>query len=153
MEDYQHGAFNVTGYKITTTNKDFQSRNDIGSAWKKWTVENIAASVQGKVSETLHCIYFNHTDADNIDERGYDMLIGFNTFDDAVQTNPELTTITIPAQDYKYDTAVGEMPIALINKWKEINELSKAEVNRSFGYDMDLYLEDGSVMVAVSVTK
>lgn len=152
MQDYFHGAFNVTGYKVSITNMDFQSQT-VMAAWKKWLETDIASAIVGKASETLHCIYFNYTNPEKMDEQGYDMLIGYNTADDAVQTNPELTTITIPAQDYKYDIASGEMPMTLINKWKEINALSKEEVNRSFGYDMDMYLEDGSVTIAVSVGK
>jgi predicted transcriptional regulator YdeE len=136
---------------VTTTNKDFASQQDIRLAWRKWMTTDIASTVSGKASETVHCIYFNYTNSENIDERGYQMLIGYNTKENAVQANPDLTTITIPAQDYKYDSAVGEMPMALINKWKEINVLSQEEVHRSFGYDMDMYLEDGSVTVVVSV--
>jgi predicted transcriptional regulator YdeE len=152
MQDYHHEAFYVTGYKVTTTNKDFASRTDIMNAWKAWRETDIAGTIVGKLRDTLHCVYFNYTNPENLSERGYDMLIGFYTEEGAIQTNPELTTIKIPEQDYKYDMAVGEMPIALISKWKEINEMSMDELPRSFQYDMDMYLDDG-VCIAVGVDK
>ncbi|MBC7472241.1 MAG: hypothetical protein H7196_03220 [candidate division SR1 bacterium] len=54
-----------------------------------------------------------------MNERNYDILIGYNINYGAVQTNPDLTTITVPAQHYKYDIASEEMHMALINKGKE----------------------------------
>jgi hypothetical protein len=34
MEKYSHPAFQVTGYKITTTNKDHQSGSKLGKSLK-----------------------------------------------------------------------------------------------------------------------
>jgi hypothetical protein len=36
------------------------------------------------------------------------------------------------------------MPASLIKTWGEINAMPEAELNRSFGYDMDMYSEDGT---------
>ncbi len=144
LSEYSHGSFQITGYKISTTNKDRQSGKDIMEAWKKFLTENMADLVENKEYPSLHCVYFNYTNPENVDERGYDMLLGFITKEGASQTNPELTTITIPAQDYKYILVKGEMPASLIKTWGEINAMPEAELNRSFGYDMDMYSEDGT---------
>lgn len=151
MESYSHGQFQVSGYKISTTNQDFQSRKDIGAAWNKFKTENMAEKILGKTGPTLHCIYFNYSDQKNLNSRSYDMLIGFVT-EGKVQTDPEITTITIPPQNYKHDTVKGIMPITLIKKWQEINKMGqKGRLARTFGFDMDMYLEDGSVIATVSV--
>lgn len=142
MEKYSHPAFQISGYKITTSNKDRQSGKDIMGAWKKFRSENMADLIENKVYPTLHCVYFNYTNPENIDERGYDILIGFLTEEGTTQTNPELTTITIPAQDYEYVVAKGEMPKSLIEEWKKINSMSQTELNRAFGYDLDMYNAD-----------
>lgn len=152
MEKYSHTAFNVTGYKITTTNKDNQSGKDIMQAWEKFRSENIADLIQNKVYPSLHCVYYNYTNPENVDERGYDMLIGYLTEPDSTQENKELTTITIPAQDYEYVLVKGEMPKSLIEEWSKINALSPVELNRSFGYDLDMYSENGTeCTITVSV--
>ncbi|MEI6729260.1 MAG: effector binding domain-containing protein [bacterium] len=152
MEKYSHPAFQITGYKITTTNKDHQSGKDIMGAWKKFRSEKMSDLIEHKAYPSLHCVYFNYTNPKNADERGYDMLIGFLTEEGAVQTNSELTTIMIPAQDYAYVVVKGEMPKSLIEEWKKINAMPQTELNRSFGYDLDMYNEDRTeCTVTVSV--
>jgi|694.fasta_scaffold22859_6 predicted transcriptional regulator YdeE len=154
LSDYSHESFQITGYKITTTNKDNQANQDIMQAWTKFRSENMADLIQNKAYPTLHCVYFNYTNPKNFNERGYDMLIGFITKAGTSQTNPELTTITIPAQDYKYTLATGEMPISLIQAWGEINAMPESKLHRAFGYDMDMYNQDGTeCTVTVSVIK
>jgi predicted transcriptional regulator YdeE len=151
MQSYSHGEFQVSGYKISTTNTDFQSRKDIGAAWTKFRTENMADKIKGKTNPTLHCVYYNYTNAKDVNNRGYDMLIGFVT-EKGAQTDPEITTIVIPAQNYKYETVKGIMPITVIDKWREINKNAKiGKIQRTYGFDMDMYLEDGSVTVTVAV--
>jgi predicted transcriptional regulator YdeE len=141
MQSYSHGEFQVSGYKISTTNTDFQSRKDIGAAWTKFRTENMADKIKGKTNPTVHCVYYNYTNAKDVNNRGYDMLIGFVT-EKGAQTDPEITTIVIPAQNYKYETVKGVMPITVIDKWREINKNAKiGKIQRTYGFDMDMYLE------------
>lgn len=154
MEKYFHPAFQITGYKISTTNKNHQSGKDIMEAWKKFRSENMADSIQHKAYHTLHCVYYNYTNAENVDERGYDMLIGFLTESGSSQTNPELTTITIPDQNYEYVVVKGEMPKSLIEKWAEINAMPQSELKRTYAYDLDMYNEDETeCTITVSVNE
>jgi len=150
MQSYSHPGFQVSGYRITTTNKDLKSRKDIGGAWAKFRGENLDKLIQGKTSDTLYCVYYNYTNTGEIDQKSYDSLIGFETKVDAIQTSKMITTITIPEQNYKYVLAKGELPAALVQQWKKINDMDSNELNRVFGFDMDMYLEDG-VCTTVSV--
>jgi predicted transcriptional regulator YdeE len=148
MQDYSHEECNFSGYKISTTNKDKQSAHDIMAAWTKWREGNLADKVQGKSNETLYCIYFNYQNAENPDERSYDLLIGFETISGVEQTDPEITTETIPAQNYKYDTVPRDDFPAFMAKWAEINSMS--DLNRTYGFDMDIYGQD-EITIAVAV--
>lgn len=154
MEKYSHGPFQITGYKITTTKKNNQEARDISAAWAKFMSEHMADKIMHKVYPTLHMVYFNYVQPENLAERGYDMLMGFITEDNAVQNDPSFTTISIPAQDYEWEKVTGELPKNLIAAWEKINALSSVECNRAFGYDMDMYNADMTeVTVAVSVKK
>jgi predicted transcriptional regulator YdeE len=154
MEKYSHGAFQVTGYKITTTRKDNQEQKDISTAWATFMSEKIADKILHKAYPTLHTVYFNYVNPENLAERGYDMLIGFITEENSKQEDASLTTITIPAQDYEYVKVTGEMPASLVSAWQKVNAMSKQECDRAFGYDMDMYNADMTeVTLTVSVNK
>jgi len=154
MEKYSHGPFQVTGYKITTTRKNNQEQKDIAEAWAKFMSEKIADKILHKAYPTLHAVYFNYVNPENLEERGYDMLIGFITEENSTQEDASLTTITIPAQDYEYIKVTGEMPASLVSAWQKVNAISKEECDRAFGYDMDMYNADMSeVTLTVSVNK
>ena len=69
-----------------------------------------------------------------------------------MQTDPLLTTVKIPAQDYRYVSVKEDVQYNLIKNWKEINAMPDTELTRSFGYDLDMYNANGTeVTVAVSV--
>lgn len=154
MEKYSHGAFQVTGYKITTTKKDNQDVKDIADAWAKFISEGMSEKIKHKAYPTLHTVYFKYIHPENIKERGYDMLIGYITEENPAQDEVSLTTTRIPAQEYEYIQINGGLPEALITEWQKVNAMSKEECNRAFGYDMDMYNEDMSgVTLTVSVNK
>ncbi|MHB8652022.1 MAG: effector binding domain-containing protein [Minisyncoccota bacterium] len=154
MEKYSHGAFQVTGYKITTTKKDNRDAKDIAEAWAKFMSEKMADKILHKAYPTLHMVYFNYVNPENLAERGYDMLMGFITEENSTQEDASLTTITIPAQDYEYVKVAGELPANLLVEWQKVNAMNKEECNRAFGYDMDMYNADMSeVTLTVSVNK
>ncbi len=153
MEKYSHGAFQVTGYRITTTKKDNRESKDIADAWARFMSEKMSSTIMHKVYPTLHMVYFNYVNPENLAERGYDMLMGYITEENSAQENTNVTTITIPAQDYEYIKVTGEMPKSLIEEWQKVNAMSKDECARAFGCDMDMYNEDMTeVTLTVSVT-
>lgn len=154
MEKYSHDAFQITGYKISTTRKDNQEAKDILDAWTKFMSEKVGEKIQHKVYPSLHMVYFNYVNPENLEERQYDMLMGYITENNSVQQDVNLTTIQIPAQDYEYVKVTGELPKNLIAEWDKVNAMNKEECNRAFGYDMDMYSEDMSeVTLTVSVNK
>ncbi len=152
MEKYSHGAFQITGYKITTTRKDNKEAKDIADAWARFMSENVSDKILHKAYPTLHMMYFNYVNPENLEERQYDMLMGYITVDGSAQDDASLTTVTIPVQDYEYVKVTGEMPKNLITAWQKVNAMSKEECHRAFRYDM--YNADMSeVTLTVSVNK
>lgn len=82
------------------------------------------------------------------------MLIGYITTDGVVQSDPSITTIKIPAQDYRYTTTTDITPENIFGIWSTINHTSASELPRSFGFDLDMYNEAHTEMtIAVSVSK
>ncbi|MFZ2593365.1 MAG: effector binding domain-containing protein [Minisyncoccia bacterium] len=149
MESYSHGAFQVSGYTVSITDMETMMQS-IQDAWGKFMSEALGDVVEHKAYPQMHCIYYNFVDPTG-PRLGYDMLIGYVTTDGAVQSDPRITTITIPPQNYKYKEVTGNPQEVLGKLWKEINALPKSEVDRKYGYDMEMYGEDGKITVAVSV--
>jgi predicted transcriptional regulator YdeE len=86
--------------------------------------------------------------------RGYEMLLGFITEDGSTQANSEFINITIPAQDYKYTEISGDFQSILFLEWAKINAMPKSELNRTHGYDLEMYSEDyKTCTLAVGVEK
>jgi hypothetical protein len=156
MDSYSHGAFEVSGYKVAITNSERMVYN-IQAAWATFMapadggVKSMSESVENKAYPHLHTVYYNFVDPTG-PKLGYDMIIGYATTDGSVQSDPRITTLTIPAQNYKYKKVTGNPKETLGPVWAEINAMPKSEVARTYGYDMEMYSEDGNeVTVAVSV--
>lgn len=125
--------------------------HDIQAAWGTFMGEGMGEKVEHKEYPHLHTVYYNFVDPTG-PKLGYDMLMGYVTKDGTTQSDPRFTTITIPAQNYKYKKVTGDPRETLATVWKEINALPKEEVARTYGYDMEMYGVDGDeVTVAVSV--
>jgi hypothetical protein len=82
------------------------------------------------------------------------MLIGYITKTGTTQTDPTITTIQIPAQDYRYTTITDISPEAIFGAWNTINQTSSSELARNYGYDLDMYNEAHTELtIAVSVSE
>jgi hypothetical protein len=82
------------------------------------------------------------------------MLIGYITKTEVVQTDPTITTIQIPAQDYRYVTTSEISPENIFDMWNTINATPSSELPRNYGYDLDMYNEDHTTLtIAVSVSE
>jgi predicted transcriptional regulator YdeE len=154
MDSYSHGAFQVSGYKVTITSPQ-EAQEIIQKAWHKFMKEGLSKLVEHKAYQHVHAVYYNYTNLDNPELEGYDMLLGYITEDGSTQNNPEFITITVPPQDYQYakftsDNFEQDLPI----EWEKINSMPKSELPRDFDYDLEMYSEDGKgCTLAVSVSK
>lgn len=82
------------------------------------------------------------------------MLIGYITKTGTTQSSPQITTIQIPAQDYRYTTLDDISPESIFGTWNTINNTPASELARNYGYDLDMYNETHTGMtIAVSVSE
>jgi hypothetical protein len=80
------------------------------------------------------------------------MILGYATKDGEVQSSPEIIALTIPPQNYQFTKISGNFQEILPIEWSKIYNIPKEEVNRNYGFDMEMYSEDyESCTVAVSV--
>jgi predicted transcriptional regulator YdeE len=153
MQEYSHGAFQVSGYKVRITNPQ-DAQGIIQEAWAKFMKGGLSHQVEHRETPHVQAIYYNYHDLGDPLKVGYDMLIGYGTLEGKTQSNPELVTITVPAQDYRYTRVTGDFQTILPIEWKKINDMPKSEVNRDYGYDLEMYSEDyKTCTLAVSVNK
>lgn len=141
MQSYSHGAFQVSGYKVTIPNPQ-EAQSIIQPAWHKFMKEGLFKQIEHKAYPHVHAVYYNYTNPEDLNKVGYDMLLGFVTEEGSTQSNPDFVTIQIPPQDYKYTKIAGNFQQILPIEWDKINKMPKDEVNRSYGYDMEMYSED-----------
>jgi predicted transcriptional regulator YdeE len=154
MQTYSHGAFQVSGYKVTINNPQ-EAQAVIQAAWHKFMKVGLFKLVEHKATPHIQEVYFNYTNLDDPKKLGYNMLIGYGTDDGSTQTNGELIDITVPAQDYQYlRFTSSDFPQDLPIEWAKINSMPKSEVPRSYGFDLEMYSEDGKTCtLAVGVGK
>jgi Integron-associated effector binding protein len=147
MQEYSHGPFQVSGLNITISNKD-NAQLIIQEAWGRFMKKDIKL-IDHISYPSVHAIYHNYT------KDGYDMLMGFITTVDMIQSNSEYITLNIPAQDYKYTKFdSNNFQVDLPIEWGKINNMSKEELDREFGYDLEMYSEDyKTCTLALSVNK
>jgi Integron-associated effector binding protein len=121
-------------------------------AWRLWFTENMGDRVIEKTYPSIHAVYYNYQDPRDAEKNQYDMIIGYITRDGVTQTDPSITTIQIPAQDYRYMTITDISPENILKSWTEINDTPVSELARSYGYDLDMYNEAHTELtIAVSV--
>jgi predicted transcriptional regulator YdeE len=154
MDSKSNKAFLFSGYNVTIHNPQ-EAQAVIQKAWQKFMQEGLSKLVEHKVNENLHAIYYNYTNLDNPELEGYDMILGCFVEDGSIQSNQGLTTISVPAQDYKYvDITSDNFQITLPIEWGKINSMPKSEVNRTHQFDLEMYSEDyKTCTLAVGVGK
>jgi predicted transcriptional regulator YdeE len=153
MQEYSHGQFQVSGYKVTIPNPQ-EAQSIIQPAWHRFMQEGLFKKVDHKAYPHIHAVYYHYTNPEDLDKVGYEMLLGFITEEGSTQSNPEFITITVPAQDYKYTEVEGDFQAILPIAWEKINNMPKSEVNRDYGFDLEMYSEDyKTCTIAVSVVK
>lgn len=136
MEKYSHGAFTVTGVVVRIPSHE-EAMSSIMQAWEKRFADKTLSTVVWQSHPSMHAVYYNYSE----DRHSFDMLIWVMTDEDALQTNTDLTTLTIPAQDYRYMSIQGWFPDSIWKGWDDINKMSAEELPRNYGYDLEMYNE------------
>lgn len=129
-------GFKIIGISTRTTNKDNQSKEDLGRLWERFFAENIIDKIPNKSASDIISIYTDYK-SDFTDK--YTTIIGL-----MVSTLDEIPDGLI-GREFKPDnfqkfTAKGEMPKAVLAIWLDIWQRDK-ELNRKYSYDFEVYGE------------
>lgn len=153
MDSYSHWPFEVSGYKVTIHGPVGED-NTVMDAWRLWFTENMGDRVVEKSYPSLHAVYYNYQYPRDAEKNQYDMIIGYITRDGTTQTDPTITTVQIPAQDYRYTILDDISPESILRAWTTINTTPTSELARNYEYDIDMYNEAHTEMtIAVSVSE
>lgn len=135
MRDMTNG-FKIIGISTRTTNKDNQSKVDLGKLWERFFAEGIIEKIPNKSSFEIISIYTDYK-GDFTDE--YTAIIGLK-----VATLEEIPNGLIgrefEADNFQKFTAKGEMPKAVLDTWVDIWQKDDA-LNRKYNYDFEVYGE------------
>lgn len=134
FSSYSHGAFSITGKIYHVTFADLARQ--MQTLWGEVQSTNFPATIVDPEHGSLHVAYFNHS------ATGFDMIIGLITKEGSVQTNGALTTLEIPAQEYRYAEFDFTGPESVSLAWQAVNTVSREDLPRKFGYDLEMYSED-----------
>ncbi|NJL96498.1 hypothetical protein HC766_05165 [Candidatus Gracilibacteria bacterium] len=152
MQEFYHDGFQVSGYLVNIPNQAL-AQEIIQKAWHKCMKEGLIRQIENVDNPSVHAVYYNYKKLANGDF-GYDMLIGYATKIGSVQSKAEFVDISIPEQNYMYKEISGDFQSILKTEWDSINSLPKSELNRSYGYDLEMYSEDyKTCTIAVAVIK
>lgn len=129
-------GFKIIGILTRTTNKDNQSKEDLGKLWERFFAEKIIDQIPNKKSFEILSIYTDYK-SDFTDE--YTTIIGLQ-----VSTLDKIPKGLI-GREFKPDnflkiTAKGEMPKAVLDSWIDIWK-KENQLNRKYTYDFEVYGE------------
>jgi len=128
--------FKIIGISVRTTNKDYQSAQDIGKLWQQFYVEKLFDKIPNKLSSDIYSIYTDYK-SDFTDE--YTTIIGVQV--SSLENIPAgLIGRQFPSDSFVNYSAKGLMPEAVAKTWTTIWERDK-ELNRKYTYDFEVYGE------------
>lgn len=130
--------FQVIGIKTRTSNSDEMKGNGkIPALWNAFYSQQVLNKIPHKIDQDVVAVYYNYESDANAP---YSLLIGARV---ALGTKaPEgMDVINIPGQSYcQFTTKVGEMPMIVIDEWKNIWSLEQtSQLKRKYSYDLEVY--------------
>jgi len=131
-----HKGIKIIGISTETSNENNQASKDLMLLWERFHEESLLSRVPNQLNSDIYSIY---TDYES-DYRGkYTCFLGMSV--STLETIPEgLEGREFPAENFKAFMAVGELPFAVVETWKEIWN-TDSELNRSYSYDFEVYGE------------
>jgi predicted transcriptional regulator YdeE len=124
--------FFVAGIAVNTINQDGRSEKDIGDLWTRFTTENMAQEIDGKVSDDIYCVY---TDYESDHTGWYTAVLGCRV-DNADNLPGSFFTALIPSGDYHIYIPQGKFPESVASAWRQIWQ---TPIDRKYSADYDRY--------------
>jgi predicted transcriptional regulator YdeE len=112
----------------------------IGPCCQRYFGENLIGKVQGRTKPgTTYCVY---TDYESNHTGAYTFFIG-EEVDENTEVPEGLSKFVIPAQTYtKFTTVPGPMPMAVIEAWQKIWQMTPEQLGGNRRFDTDFQIHD-----------
>ena len=135
---------NIAGLKVTTTNKDGKSAQDLYQIWNKFMEKDFIESLQKIAKNPINYAVYTNYEKD-FSEGNYDVYIGMET------QNSENSFENILVDWEKFEVFEFEYtsPESVFDAWKTIWE--NKSLNRAYTYDIEEYYEEGKFRIYISV--
>ena len=135
---------NIAGLKVTTTNKDGKSAQDLYQIWNKFMEKDFIESLQKIAKNPINYAVYTNYEKD-FSEGNYDVYIGKET----QNSENSFENILVNWEKFKVFEFEYTSPESVFDAWKTIWE--NKSLNRAYTYDIEEYYEEGKFRIYISV--
>ena len=135
---------NIAGLKVTTTNKDGKSAQDLYQIWNKFMEKDFIESLQKIAKNPINYAVYTNYEKD-FSEGNYDVYIGKET----QNSENSFENILVDWEKFKVFEFEYTSPESVFDAWKTIWE--NKSLNRAYTYDIEEYYEEGKFRIYISV--
>ena len=135
---------NIAGLKVTTTNKDGKSAQDLYQIWNKFMEKDFIESLQKIAKNPInYAVYTNYEKY--FSEGNYDVYVGRET----ENSKNNFENILVDWEKFEIFEFEYTSPESVFDAWKTIWE--NKNLNRAYTYDIEEYYEEGKFRIYISV--
>ena len=135
---------NIAGLKVTTTNKDGKSAQDLYQIWNKFMEKDFIESLQKIAKNPINYAVYTNYEKD-FSEGNYDVYIGKET----QNSENSFENILVDWEKFKVFEFEYISPESVFDAWETIWE--NKNLNRAYTYDIEEYYEEGKFRIYISV--
>ena len=135
---------NIAGLKVTTTNKDGKSAQDLYQIWNKFMEKDFIESLQKIAKNPINYVVYTNYEKD-FSEGNYDVYVGMET----ENSENNFENILVDWEKFEIFEFEYTSPESVFDAWKTIWE--NKDLNRAYTYDIEEYYEEGKFRIYISV--
>ena len=135
---------NIAGLKVTTTNKDGKSAQDLYQIWNKFMEKDFIESLQKIAKNPINYAVYTNYEKD-FSEGNYDVYVGMET----ENSGNNFENILVDWEKFEVFEFEYTSPESVFEAWKTIWE--NKNINRAYTYDIEEYYEEGKFRIYISV--
>ena len=135
---------NIAGLKVTTTNKDGKSAQDLYQIWNKFMEKDFIESIQKIAKNPINYAVYTNYEKD-FSEGNYDVYVGMET----QNSENSFENILVDWEKFKVFEFEYTSPESVFDAWKTIWE--NKNLNRAYTYDIEEYYKEGKFRIYISV--
>lgn len=135
---------NIAGLKVTTTNKDGKSAQDLYQIWNKFMEKDFIESLQKIAKNPINYAVYTNYEKD-FSEGNYDVYVGRET----ENSENNFENILVDWEKFEIFEFEYTSPESVFEAWKTIWE--NKNINRAYTYDIEEYYAEGKFRIYISV--